>query len=171
MTIREMIAVALQSRHLETRPAECAIDRIGAFAHAPKLGRLLWRWLDQGEPLAHAVLEETLRKARRRFQIHRMHRDYPRLEKCARQALLEFTHPFCPTCRGLKEERVEERVIVCPHCRGSGLKRWSELERQAMIGSENYPVWGRRVDEILGMLAGASAATSLTCRVQLERKH
>lgn len=60
--------------------------------------------------------------------------------RIARWALVEYSMPFCPTCRGATEspnhEDVEGRQPMrqCPSCSGTGLRRFSDSERREAMG-------------------------------------
>lgn len=170
MPIREAVGAALLSTHLETQAHESAIDRIGALAHASKLGGLLyhWRYAGQGR-YAGPVLREMLRKARRKLKIGRFHVDHPILVRACKQAMREWYAPQCSNCHGARETVMEKLRLVCPVCAGSGLRRYSDPERLEALRLDRsaYLAWEPRMRELLLILTERDGSAARTVRSQL----
>lgn len=170
MGIREAVGAALLSTHLETQAHESPIDRIGALAHAGKLGRLLyhWRYAGQGR-LAGAVLQELLRKARRRLRIGKYHVEHPLLIRACKQAMREWYAPQCGSCQGAREIVSNSLRLVCPVCAGSGMRRYSDAERldALKLDPAGYRTWEPRMRELLLILTERDGASAGVIRYQL----
>lgn len=169
--MREAVGAALVSNHLETiESRESAIDRVGALAHATKLGRLLFHWRYAGQGEANAVLEELLIKARRRFQIAKGHKDHDLLIRACKQAMREYYSPECRACGGAREVVEKKLRVLCWRCDGSGLERHSDGVRvQALrLDHEAYrATWEARLTTILQILGAADAGAAADCHNQL----
>lgn len=71
-------------------------------------------------------------------------RDPRHLLKIAAWAIREWDVDYCPSCRGAKEisfygEGFEgpQRMTICPDCRGTGKRRYSDGERADALGDAN----------------------------------
>ena len=172
MSIREAVGVALVSRHLETVPEhESAIDKVGALAHASKLGRLLYHWrYARQDRYVGPVHRELLRKARKRLRIGKFHVEHPTLSLACTQAMTEYYLPQCPSCTGVGELVAAKLRVVCHACGGSGLRRYPDAERVRALKIEwnSYRhTWENRIGEILLILFGNDAGASAIVRHQL----
>lgn len=169
LNIRESVVIALHSTHLETREHESAIDRIGAFAHGSKLGRLLWRWkYDLEDWRGNAVLDELLIKARKRLAIGKHGPDHPRLILACKQALIEWYFEKCRICRGAAELVLADKRVTCWACQGSSVHRWSRRERARNIGAENFELWEKRLGELHVIIGAADGGTAAEARYHLK---
>lgn len=170
MPIREAIGAALLSSHLETQAHESAIDRVGALAHASKLGRLLyhWRYAGQGR-YAGPVLAELARKARRRLRIGKFHEEHPTLIRACKQAMREWYSPQCGNCQGAREVVTNKLRLVCPVCTGTGLRRYSDIERLNALALDRagYEPWNGRMRELLLILTERDGDAARVVRHQL----
>lgn len=170
MGIREAVGAALLSTHLETQAHESAIDRVGALAHAGKLARLLyhWRYAGQGR-YAGPVLQEMLRKARRKLRIGKFHVDHPILVRACKQAMREWYAPQCPDCQGAREIVSDSLRLICPRCAGSGLRRYSDPERLNALHLDRigYQPWAPRMRELLLILTERDGAAGRIISHQL----
>lgn len=172
---REQWAASVTSTHLEQdSDHEAAIDRIGAAAFGPALGRVLWRIRYAGETaLATVAVQLLANKMRRRWSVPRSSREWQTVLRCCRQAVTEWFDPSCRTCRGAGEVTEGELRIVCPTCEGEGLHRYSDHERKVAVLDVNSPepwdVWDRRLHEACSALHSEDTAVALEMRRQLER--
>ena len=172
LEVKEKITSALGSSHLETHPErESAIDRVGALARTTKLGGLLWRWVYGKQAVSGAVQQELLVKARRMFQISRMHPEYPTLERACRQCLVEWHDDQCQTCTGAGVLIADRLKITCSACLGTGRRRFQDQERINALRIEESVyrlTWDARMGRILGILGSHDRRAVTTTREQLE---
>lgn len=170
MPIREAVGAALLSTHLETQAHESPIDRVGALAHASKLGRLLyhWRYAGQGR-YAGPVLAELARKARKRLRIGKFHEEHPTLVLACKQAMREWYAPQCGNCQGAREVVTNKLRLVCPVCSGSGLRRYSDIERLLALKLDRagLALWDGRIRELLLILTERDGSAARVVRRQL----
>ena len=147
--------------------------RIGAFAHAGKLGMLLWEWKNAGLPKGQECENLLTRRAAKRLKIRHVGeqiRDYMILRLACRQVLVEWYLPECPACHGVKEVSGEHKRVICEECEGFGLKRYTDVERAIKLGiepGEYRKVWDKRFREIRDMVVGHDAETGAIVREQL----
>lgn len=174
--VREQWAGAVTSTHLEQDSEhESAIDRIGAAAFGPALGRLLWRIRYAGELWhAHPALMVLAGTLRRRWNIHPKSTGHVMVTRVAKQAMREWFHVACRTCDGRGTLDAEALRVVCSTCEGSGEHLYTEPERrEACMGpgaeGESWAVWERRLHEAVQMVRSADTATAMAMRQQLER--
>lgn len=113
---------------------EQAVDRVVAVAIASKhneLGALMLRVEAFDAQSMRKVIALVVRQINRRYRITRGFS-----ERIAQSALQECLHPHCTVCVGRGElHHNGEVVMVCIHCGGSGLKRYSDKDRREMVGS------------------------------------
>lgn len=167
-TLKESIGVAVSHG---VSPG--TIDRIGALAHAGKLGIILWHWKYANEPRGIEAENLLTRRAAKRLKIRHVGkqiRDYAILRMACRQVLMEWYLPECPVCNGVKELQGEHKRVVCDACEGFGLKRFNDYERALKLGIElpEYKKdWDRRFREIRDMVVAQDAGTGAIVREQL----
>jgi hypothetical protein len=143
--MRESLAHAINSGDLEQHEYDCAIDKVhamGATAIDCPLGILTIRFIDGQQPKSYRQLVVGLvGKASIQFKCAR-----PMMEKMCEQAVREEVFPFCRACDGRKEIKVDERVIQCHVCEGSGKHRHTDSERARALGVDigDYAQWGKR---------------------------
>ena len=169
---REQWAASVTSTHLEQdNDHESAIDRIGAAAFGPGLGRVLWRIRYAGETALASVAAQLLANTlRRRWGVSKLAPEWDVVLRTARQALVEWHDPACRHCRGAGEVSDGELRIVCPVCQGEGLHTYTDHERREAIAAPGaWDVWDKRLHEALGAIHAADAAVAAEMRRQLER--
>lgn len=148
--------------------------RIGAFAHAGKLGMLLWEWRYAGLPKGLEAENLLTRRMAKRLKIRHVGKhkqEYLTLRLACRQVLLEWFIPECPTCNGVKEIQGEFKRVVCHVCQGLGLKHFHDYERADSLGiqiDQYRKVWDKRLREIRDMVVGNDAETGSIVREQLK---
>src|SRR6185503_2564751 len=99
--MREAVGAALLSSHLETKPHESPIDRVGALGRATSLGSALWRWGYAGDTSSlGSALKHLLRKSQRRLRIYKGNKEFPVLINACKQVLYEWRYQNCQTCGG-----------------------------------------------------------------------
>lgn len=174
--VREQWASAVTSTHLEQDTEhESAIDRIGAAAFGPTLGRFLWRIRYAGEPQhAHTALTVLAGTLRRRWNIHPKSPGHVMVTRIAKQAMREWYHTQCRACLGRAQIVVDDLQATCPTCAGSGEHAYTDAERrEACMGpgaeGETWAVWERRLHEALSMVRAADTGAAMAMRQQLER--
>jgi len=131
---RERLIKSVGAHSLTWKPTEeGAVDRvtaIGFAAHRNEMGETMLRVnaLD-GSALKKAIFLVT------RQLVHRTHlgRDFAR--KLAIAALHELLRPQCIYCNGRGQQFQKSSVVrVCHYCQGTGLHRYSDTERELLIG-------------------------------------
>lgn len=172
--MREAVGRALISSDLSTYEHESAIDRVGALAHANKLGRALWHWaVALDESAARTAYKALLKKAQRRVRVYQHHRDHRLLERVVTMVLYEWRYQGCLTCGGAGQLIDEEKKLKlsCVTCDGSGKRRYSDGERMASLNIDafTYRKWERNIHEIWLCLTGSDVGAGIVCRFQLER--
>ena len=81
----------------------------------------------------------------------------------ARLAFVEWLHRVCPTCRGAKHGKNDVGVVViCPTCHGTGLRRFSDLDRCQAIGCDRNELrrWGKTLDRLSGIIGESMRMSS-----------
>lgn len=133
---REALIKSTDAHNLEWGDYEKPVDRVVAIAHAAKgneVGALMLR--------VEALDAASLRKAvllvsRALAHSHRINRSHG--EKIAFAVIREHLHPGCLQCGGKGDlYREAETVVPCHVCGGSGLRRYTDTERIALVG-ERY---------------------------------
>lgn len=149
------------------------MDRIGAFAHAGKLGMLLWEWRYGGQPRGVEAENLLTRRMAKRLKIRHVGNqipEYQTLRLACRQVLMEWYLPECPACHGVKELQGEHKRVVCHVCEGVGLKHFKDEERADKINvdlGQYRKIWDKRFREIRDMIVGHDAETGSIVREQL----
>jgi hypothetical protein len=129
----EMIAKAVHSKNLQQKETHCALDVIGAIGiaamHNP-IGVDAARFLDGLQAKAHKDLTYGLaREAGKKIKC-----DKQILLRVCKQVIHESAFSFCKTCNGRKEALIDEHVIKCAVCNGTGLHRHTDMQRAHNIG-------------------------------------
>lgn len=163
--MKEILARAVNASSLEWDDThETQVDRVAAMAGGSHLGSYLLRIREGAQPeWAHRAM---LILAHRVIKRHHLSRSIA--EKIAAQALVEWTYPHCPDCGGAREVMGEKIRILCPSCKGTGVRRWTDTERKEYIGA-----WGGRVEQglsfVLAEITSATGGIVYAARVRLER--
>jgi hypothetical protein len=151
--MKESLAHAMNSSDLEPHEWDCALDKIhamGLTAINNPIGASAIRFIDAGQAKSYQQLIYLLaKKASIEFKCSR-----DMLNKLAEQAVKEAVFPFCRACDGRKEVKIEERVIVCHSCGGSGYHAHTDLERARAIGVEIEAYgkgWAKRFKIVQGI--------------------
>lgn len=159
--VKEKIVSAAQSKDLEWEADfEKAIDRLTAFGMSDPLGAALWRVKYLNDAAAYKrALYLLVKKARDRMKS----KDLAYVIAMATGVMREWIADSCPTCHGVGSIPAARGLSEkCPKCTGSGIKRYSDFERERYCalphGSWN-PGHARVFDEIMICLTGATAAT------------
>ena len=69
-------------------------------------------------------------------------------EKIATMTLDEFVNPNkCTKCKGTESATINQKIVVCPHCGGSGFEPYSERKaaRRLGLGNKVSSPWAERV--------------------------
>lgn len=176
MSLRERISSTLNSTHLEHGERETAIDRVHAFAHGSRLGRLLWRLKYNEEGVADEVMAILVRKLCRRWAIAPGAPRAKVAERVIRRALTEWYDWRCRTCNGRGEVMIEEKVYVCSRCKGTGSEPVTDLERMLDLmthvspaqAKEEWKEWEPRFREARGMILSEEGLVGAKMKVALK---
>ena len=131
--MREKLASALNSKNLAAKFNDCPLDKIhalGIAAQTNPIGVDAIRFIDALQQKSYKPLIYRLVKASKSI----MHCDRSLLTKIAEQVVHEAAFSFCPSCSGRKELKIDEKVLQCQTCHGSGFNRHTDLERALSIG-------------------------------------
>lgn len=159
MNYRAILGRDLEST-LETLPHESPVDRIGAFARGSRLGTLLWRLKFAHD--AKAYRPATLLLAKRESLQSTVGL------RLVEMALNEWLLPQCSTCNGARELIVGPRRIICMECKGYGIRRYSNRERDRFLGYRFKP-FARKYAHLWTTLSGEDKLISPVMDWQLER--
>lgn len=112
---------------------EACIDRVAAIGFASRyndVGEAMLR-VDALDPEAlRKVILLVIRRLNRQFNIERSF-----AERMAFATLHEYMRPNCIYCGGKGDVFQQGAVVqVCSYCDGSGLHRYSDRDRKALIG-------------------------------------
>lgn len=131
--MREKLAVALNSKNLASKFDDCALDKIHAIGIAAQkhaVGVDAIRFTDGLQPRAYNSLIYGLAKAcKGHFKCERSI-----MIKMCKQVVHEHSFPFCLSCRGRKEMQINDKLLQCHACEGSGVTRYQDLQRALAIG-------------------------------------
>lgn len=171
--VKEKVVGAAQSKDLEWEADfEKAIDRLTAFGMSDPLGAALWRVKYLNDAAAYKrALYLLVRKSRDRLKS----RDLEYMIAMATGVMREWIADACQKCHGAGSIVESNRVTVqCPKCQGSGIKRYSDHERERYC-SLPHGSWNagheRIFDQIMICLTGATAATGGKVRDLLRDAH
>jgi hypothetical protein len=146
---------------------ERAIDRVAAAGKVSPLGLLIWKAAYCHESTARTELERALMKRYRSRYL-----DGPILgKKFVEQAVIEYLSPECLLCQGKKEVLHDNRLVSCPTCSGSGLKRYSDAERATRMELS----WSmtkhsaHKIGWILNLIRTEDSRVNYQMNVELER--
>lgn len=160
LAIEQIIAADLRSTHLESRPHESAIDRIGAFSKGNKLATLLWRWKYANDKnCAQPALNLLVRIAAEDFKLTGADPEYETLRRACKQALREWLDPQCIKCGGTGEVVLDARTLQCDTCDGMSVRRYSDGARQSAlrVSDTEFPLWQKRLGKIAAVITGRCA--------------
>lgn len=163
--MREALAHAVNSSNLGMEESyEHDADKIAAMAFGPRLGSLLVRYRDGGQ--ARWKGQATCMIAYKLIRKLRLNRELSL--KIATHALHEWADPHCLTCGGAREVMGERIKVICHVCNGTGIRRYTDIERKNAIGG-----CGGKIEDGLRLahatITGAVAGTVGVALVQLER--
>lgn len=133
---------------------------LGALAHAPPLGRALWRYAYAGQEAAGLEARYLLvREARMRWQ-------WPPtafLGHLAALAVLEWSNRQCVRCDGRGEYIGAQLRVSCELCGGTGLRRHSNRSRREFMTAASEP-WNKPIEQrlyrLLDVLTSADGETA-----------
>lgn len=163
MNLRETLGAAFESSDLSTRPGESDVDRIAAMGLVTHLGSKLWRLKYGNDPKAYkpAVL---LLAGRFRWKAGV-------LVRLCELAIKEWCLPMCGTCHGAKEIIEGDLRIVCAECEGVGVKRYTDRERERMLGipPRAWDGWAKKYETVQAVVTNEEIRTNTVLNIQLER--
>ena len=128
----EALTKSTQASSLEWDQGERHIDRIVAMAMGTsknEIGSNVIRAMASDNSATKKVILLVYRELQKKHKITRTH-GYNIISA----ALIEFLRPTCKVCGGIPYENAN-LVIICPSCSGTGLHRYSDADRMAMVGS------------------------------------
>lgn len=175
MNIREGVVRSILSNHLEhvsceSSPRLMDIDRVGAFGLASgKLAQFLFHWQASTDDAEQALWlrrawRVLIRRTAKDFRIRNKgeagKRSYAVLERACFQMLIEWSSPQCVTCSGVgkvgvKRYEIEPDVktddLICDHCGGTGVRRYTDFERMRALNIQppELEAWGERMALIM----------------------
>lgn len=132
---RESLIKSTDAHNLEWGDYEKPVDRVVAIAYAAKgneIGALMLRTEALDAPSMRKVILLVSRSLAHSHRINRHHG-----EKIAAAVILEHLHPGCHQCGGKGElYREAETVVSCHICSGTGLHRYTDIDRQYLVGAK-----------------------------------
>ena len=130
---REALIKSADAHNLAWGDYEKPVDRVVAIAYAAKgneIGALMLRVDAMDVQSLRKVILLVSRSLAHTYRINRRHG-----EKIAIAVIREHLHPGCVQCGGKGELYREEEVVVSCHvCAGTGLHRYSDTDRIALVG-------------------------------------
>lgn len=162
--MREALAHALHSSlEWDDSEHERAIDKVTAFSYSDRLGTMLWRFRDSNDRTVHKTIILLLAKQLEKQLPSQFNRG--KVIKIAGQALKEWSLTNCRTCYGSGEIMAGELKVVCRVCGGSGVKRYSDRERERVMGG-HHP---KHMKYLLDVITWHYSIVSAQMRRRLER--
>jgi hypothetical protein len=167
--LRQAIASAVNSKSLQQKEAHCSIDIIhsmGIAAIDSPIGIAASRFIDGLQHKEHQNLIYHLSKTAGR----QLKCDKKVLLKVCHQVIHEEAFSFCKTCHGTKEMLEAELKITCHVCEGTGLHRYSDIQRAHAIGLsiELYvKYWARIYQIVYSVYTGESRNALNTTKLRL----
>jgi len=166
----------INASSLELHTYLSAVDKVAALGRAPTLGREWWHYAysdrGTGERMRRKLYMQAGGRLQRGEHSKLVSNDPGRFRAVCMQVILERMWPNCRVCGGRGEMRLGDRVIVClaKHCLGTGLHRYSDLERaQAIeVTREEFRLWSPIFAEVQIVLSGADSTTNAVLNAQLE---
>lgn len=133
--MRESLANAITSSHLQDKEWETPLDKIKALGYAGKdhpIGTEAIHLIDALQPKSYNQLVILLAKrANAKFTLKSSRQ---LTIKMCQQVIKEASFRFCHTCAGRREVNAGELVIICDACKGSGLHRYTDISRAQSLG-------------------------------------
>jgi hypothetical protein len=164
LPLREAAAAASNATSLADAEV---LQLLGAIAHAPPLGRALWRYAYAGQERAGIEARWLLvHEAMRRWK-------WPPtalLGHLAALAVLEWSNRQCLRCDGRGEYVGAQLRVMCELCHGTGLRRHSNRARREFmrtVGEAWSEPTERRLHRLLDVLTATDTETAGIVRRQL----
>jgi len=171
--MRESVAAAINSSHLEEKEWETSIDKIKALGYTAKyspVGVEAIHLIDSLQPKAYKQVVYLLaKKANAKFSKQASREMTIRI---CHQVIKEAAFKFCRSCAGRKELKAGERVITCHSCQGSGWHRHTDNERAQALGvtiDVYLKNWSRRYLIVEGIYSGEMKDTVISLKKYLDR--
>lgn len=153
--MRETLAVALNSKNLATKFNDCALDKVhalGIAAQKSPIGVDAIRFIDALQEKSYKPLLYGLARASKaHFKC-----ELSMMTKLCKQVIYEAAFSFCKTCIGRKEITIDEKVLQCQCCEGSGYHRHTDQQRATALGLslESYHKgWAKRLQIVQGVFS------------------
>ena len=128
----EALTKSTQASSLAWGQDERNVDRIVALAMATTkndIGSNIIRAMAFDHSATKKVILLIYKELQKKHKVTRTH-GY----NIIAAALIEFLRPTCKFCGGIPYENAS-LVVVCPTCIGTGLHRYSDADREEMVGS------------------------------------
>lgn len=147
---------------------ERAIDRVAAAGKCSRLGVDLWKARYMLESKAYQDCSEGLR-------LHYLNRYKAEsqgiAERIVSECLHEFLGPVCLVCSGRRELIAGDLKITCAECDGSGLRRYSDVDRarHMQLSLEYVLVLSRKIGWLMNELFELDRSVNAVLAEELER--
>jgi hypothetical protein len=145
---------------------EKAVDRVAASGKASSLGVNLWKARYMLESPAYKMAIKGLIE---HYRARYVSEDIGIAQMVVEQVLSEYLASFCSTCNGSRELIINELKVTCDTCRGSGLKRYSDLERAGMMKMSLQRVKSltRKMQWLMGEISSMDRAVNMVLMSEL----
>jgi hypothetical protein len=168
LNLREPYAATALASLEWSEVRERAIDRVAAAGKCSRLGLDLWKARYLLEVKAYQDVSESLR-------LHYLNKykaeSQGMAEKIVSACLHEFLGPVCLVCSGRRELIAGDLKITCAECDGSGLRRYSDLDRarHMQLSLHYVHLLSRKIGWLMGELHDLDRAVNSVIAAELER--
>lgn len=162
--MRKVLGGAFDSSDLGEKLGEGDRDRIAALAGASHLGSALWRLKYSNDPAVYhrAILLLAKRMSWKRSDV---------LQRLCELAIREWLLGMCMDCKGAKELIAGDLKVTCPACKGVGVKRYSDRERERFmeIPARSWEKWEKKYQAVQSAMTGEDIRVNTVVSIRLER--
>jgi hypothetical protein len=168
LNLREPYAATALASLEWSEVRERAIDRVAAAGKCSRLGLDLWKARYLLEVKAYQDVSESLR-------LHYLNKYKAEsqgiAERIVSECLHEFLGPVCLVCSGRRELVVGDLKITCAECDGSGLRRYSDIDRarHMQLSLQYVRLLSRKIGWLMGELFDLDRSVNVIMAEELER--